>query len=43
MMLGRPGRVVDLFRGQLSQFLPEERSSVEELLVSARQMLAACN
>ena len=43
MMLGRPGRVVDLFRGQLSQFLPEERMSVEELLVSARRMLAACN
>ena len=43
MMLGRPGRVVDLFRGKLSQFLPEERSSVEELLVSARRMLAACN
>jgi regulator of sirC expression with transglutaminase-like and TPR domain len=43
MMLGRPGRVMDLFRGQLSQLLPEERQSVDELLVSARQMLAACN
>lgn len=43
LMLGRPGRVVDLFNGQLSQLLPEERIAVDELLVSSRQMLAACN
>jgi regulator of sirC expression with transglutaminase-like and TPR domain len=43
MMLGRPGRVIDLFRGQLLQLLPEERQPVDELLASARQMLAACN
>jgi regulator of sirC expression with transglutaminase-like and TPR domain len=43
MMLGRPGRVIDLFRGHLLQLLPEERQPVDELLVSARQMLAACN
>lgn len=43
LMRGRPGRVIDLFHGQLSQLLPEERIAVEELMVSARQMLAACN
>jgi|EndMetStandDraft_3_1072993.scaffolds.fasta_scaffold166744_2 regulator of sirC expression with transglutaminase-like and TPR domain len=43
LMLGRPGRVIDLFRGHLLQLLPEERLPVEELLGSARQMLAACN
>lgn len=43
LMLRRPGRVVDLLRGHLSQLLPEERHSAEELLVSARQMLVACN
>ncbi|QDT54392.1 hypothetical protein Pan44_24250 [Caulifigura coniformis] len=43
LMLGRPGRVIDLFRGQVSHLLPEERLAVEELLASARQMLAACN
>jgi hypothetical protein len=35
--------VVDLFQGQLQQLLPEERISVDELLVSSRSMIAACN
>jgi regulator of sirC expression with transglutaminase-like and TPR domain len=43
LMLGRPGRVLDLFRGHLLQLLPEERRPADELLGSARQMLAACN
>jgi regulator of sirC expression with transglutaminase-like and TPR domain len=43
LMLGRPGRVVNLFQGQLQQLLPEERISVDELLVSSRSMIAACN
>jgi len=43
LMLGRPGRVIDLFQGQMQHLLPEEQLPVEELLVSARQMLAACN
>ncbi len=43
LMLGRPGRVIDLFRGQLSQLQPVERAAVDELIVSAREMLTACN
>jgi regulator of sirC expression with transglutaminase-like and TPR domain len=43
LMLGRPGRVLDLFRGHLLQLLPEERQPVDELIASSRQMLAACN
>ena len=43
LMLGRPGRAIDLFRGQMSGMLPEERQSIDELLTSARKMIAACN
>ncbi len=43
LMLGQPGRVLDLFRGQPRPTNEEEQLAINELLASAREMLVACN